>query len=128
MKLIYSTLFFLLSVSFFAQNEDCLDFHEGKFLLSDEATGKTILTRKGNVQTETNKDLGMSAKFKMVWVNDCTYTLQLLEILSDPDNYALPKDITIRNVILETNGNRSKVRTTIDGMDFEVECEIVKLE
>ena len=128
MKILITSLLLLSSLSFYSQNEDCLDFHNGKFLLKDELTGDTYITRKDGIQTEVNKSLDFSARFKIVWVNDCTYTLELIEIISDPTGPNLPPDTVLRNVITETNGNKAKIRTTIDGIDFTMDFELIKLE
>lgn len=71
-------LFITLLASFFgySQNPDCTRFKEGTFKLTDPATKKvSIIKREGNIQTEKMEDAEEVYDFDLVWIDDCTYTL-----------------------------------------------------
>lgn len=60
-----------------AQPKDCQRYRTGTFRIDDPDTGtSTIITRKGAVQRERmgNNEI----RLKVVWLNDCAYTLELL--------------------------------------------------
>ena len=66
----------LLSLTSFAQEKACLNFKEGTFKVTDPASKKvSYITRKGNVQTEKMENSEEIYDFDIVWVDDCTYTV-----------------------------------------------------
>jgi hypothetical protein len=75
--LIPSILFILINCQ--QNTTNCARFHEGKFKTVDPKNGTTYITRKGDIQTEVNNDIGYSVRLKIKWENDCKYTPSLIE-------------------------------------------------
>lgn len=68
--------FSLFGLSMNAQSSflDCTKFHDGKFQL----TGKKadiVITREGNIQTETHLKKGATFKYIIEWISDCKFAL-----------------------------------------------------
>lgn len=81
-KLIFSFLFFFLFLSHlvFAQvefSEECKKFKKGKFL--QEGKENIKIKRGAKYQVEIDGNSGIKSKFRIKWVNDCEYSLTLIE-------------------------------------------------
>jgi len=72
---------------------DCSSVKTGKFKLPDEIVGETIIERSDKFQIEENKKYGFKLKLKVTWINDCTYQLEFIEDLLNPENKDLPTTI-----------------------------------
>lgn len=67
---------FILSFSAFAQQSGCAKFKNGTFKVTDPASKKVcIITRDGNIQTEKMEESDEVYDFDIVWIDDCTYTV-----------------------------------------------------
>ena len=75
-----SFLSFFITIAF-AQKVDCKSVKNGNFKTISEG-GTTKIIRKGSVHTEINEAANFNAEFKVVWLNDCSYTLQPRKIIS----------------------------------------------
>ncbi len=54
---------------------NCSAVHNGEFLLRPSSGDAYSIVRSGNLQTETNITTGGVHKERVVWKNDCQYTL-----------------------------------------------------
>lgn len=102
---------------------DCHRFKNGKFFLPDHKGEEYLIERKGKVQTET-ESTGLKMKFKVEWINDCTYTLRFKKMLSNPENIKISKDWVVRVEIIETKENSYIQRSFIDGTGLVEESEM----
>lgn len=99
----------------------------GKFIYLDSIEGNTFIERSGGFQIEKEEKLGFKVKLKVKWLTDCKYTLQLVEIMENPNQLPFPpnaKDIistvevlTITKesykVVMSSNVNEKKIEGTI---------------
>jgi hypothetical protein len=61
----------------FAQENDCQKFHAGKFKLN-EMPG-IVIERDSLYQIERDPKTGHYAKYKITWIDECTYVLKLIK-------------------------------------------------
>ena len=80
MKLIIGYLIFFSTYAH-AQDLKCRDFKNGKFEIIDTETGNSIIERKGSKQIEYGGRSDLKLEFKVKWLNECTYTLELKKII-----------------------------------------------
>jgi len=98
-----------------AQPTNCADFRNGVFRIDDEETGTTtMITRKGGKQRERMGD--SSSTLKVVWLNDCTYTLELIDRKSRSKGAdtggGFDRTIVLKVEILETGTDHYIQRST----------------
>lgn len=113
MKKYILTLFFSAGIVFsaFAQETEksergCQEFKNGYFVVKEGLLGnKYVINREGNTQIETDPD-GTTFKFNVNWVDECTYTLELEEIVRNPKNIPWQEGQVITVKILETGKDR----------------------
>lgn len=111
-----------------AQTKDCAKFREGKFLLVDEELGNTSIIRKGNQQVEISDNSSLEIRFNVEWINDCTYTLKIDEIVNNPNKIALPMNMILTVEIIETKDKSYIQRSTSDLFPDAYESEILLVE
>jgi len=105
-KIVCYILFASLVVAVKSQTVDCFKFKNGKFKITDaNAGGVTIIERKGDYQVENNEGLKMTLRFKITWLNDCSYTLKLESILRNDNKLPFPADMVLKVKIIETTKN-----------------------
>ena len=87
-----------------SQTLDCAKFKDGKFRIpgATEAEGSTFIDRKGNYQVESNETLKFILKFKVVWLDECTYTLKLDSVIKNEKNFPLQADMVVKVKITGT--------------------------
>jgi hypothetical protein len=78
--------------------ETCRDFKTGTFLYNPQTAGipSFDVMRVGTIQTEINRSTGDSSTLAVTWLDDCTYTLRIIE--SDvvyPDSLMKMMDTTV---------------------------------
>ncbi|RYY69567.1 MAG: hypothetical protein EOO13_09155 [Chitinophagaceae bacterium] len=74
---ILATLILLsLAAAAQADNAACLSFHTGTFAYRNDSLGIIQITRTKNRQEELNEKTRVLTKFKITWVDACTYTLK----------------------------------------------------
>ncbi len=132
-KNIFNLLLLLLVTVFgnkaFGQTPDCFKFRDGKFKISDaKAGGIFIIDRKGGYQVENNEGLKMTLKFKVTWLDDCTYTLKLETILRNENNVPLPTDMILTVKITETTKNSYLQESTSNKYSGVYKSEVVKIQ
>lgn len=111
-----------------ATSEECKAYKNGQFVVKESLIGKKyIIKRKGNRQVETSPD-GTKFIFKVNWVDDCTYTLDLKRIAQNPNNIEWQEGQIITVKILDTreNGYIQQSTSNFDNLTFVKEMVQVK--
>lgn len=135
MKSYILTTFFVvgLIISVTAQEKekemiDCKEFKNGHFIVKEGLIGKKyIIKRKGKKQIETSPD-GTTFVFRVNWIDNCSYTLELTDIEENPNNIDWQEGQIITVSILETteNGYKQRSVSNLDNLVFEKEMVKVK--
>lgn len=112
----------------FGQEMNCKKFKNGKFVIPDSEYGNSYLERKGNIQTEFGEKSGFKATFKVKWIDECTYTLQLKKIISNPSELEVLKETIITVQIIEIKRNSYIQRSSSNTFDAVFEGEIFVYE
>lgn len=115
MRLPCTILFLAMAWVCHAQPTNCKDFHNGTFRIDDAEHGTTtIITRKGGKQRERLGD--RETTLKVVWINDCTYTLEPLKTKSRKNttdmDLGIDPSFVIKVEILETGADHYIQRST----------------
>lgn len=123
--------FLLIATVSSAQPKDCQRFKNGTFRIDDPDTGtSTFITRKGAVQHERMGD--SEARLKVVWLNDCTYTLELMTgKRSDRKNMkesGFDPAMVVKVEILETAEDHYVQRATAAAYDVVFESQVFKIK
>ncbi len=66
----------ILSGDLYSQENNCTQYHRGKFTYTDSAGHVIIVKRKKNFQVETNQTTNAWINFRITWKNDCEYQLE----------------------------------------------------
>ena len=126
---VFIFLFSFLTAQAFCQSPECYRFKEGKFKIVDaNAGGITVIDRRGNYQVENNEGMKATLKFKVTWIDDCTYTLKLDEILRNENKIAFPKDMTLKVKITATSKNSYSQESSSNLYDMVYKSEVVKIQ
>jgi len=113
----------------FCQAPECYRFKEGKFKIVDtNAGGITIIDRRGNYQVENNEGMKATLKFKVTWIDDCTYTLKLDTILRNENKIAFPKDMILKVKIIVTAKNYYTQESSSNRYDAVYKSDVVKIQ
>jgi len=128
MKYVLFVLFVFLTGNAFTQDLDCTQFKNGKFMIVDPENGNSYINRQGNTQTETGDGSGLELLFDVVWLNECTYTLKVKEVLKNPKNIPLPLEMVLTVEIIETKENSYVQRSTSDMFEMVLESELIRVE
>lgn len=103
---------------------DCKQFKTGKFTLTErEKAGTYIVERDHAFQIETDVVKGVIIKFKVTWINDCTYQLNIIEGQDESMTSYRGKTLTVR--ILETYTDGYKFEVRMEGSDYRL-VEVLK--
>ncbi|MEN8121577.1 MAG: DNA topoisomerase IV [Bacteroidota bacterium] len=121
--IIISYLFLSSCVS---QN-NCTDFKTGKFqLIDNELKFEAIIERNDSIQTEKILSTGEVSKFKISWINDCEYSLQIIE---GPERYKnLYKNKLLFVKIISTYNNEYTFESKMEGSELIITNTIKKLK
>ncbi len=117
-----------LSATVFGQANECEKFKNGKFKIVDPETGNSIINRQGSRQTEYGEKSKLELAFKVEWLDECTYTLDLDSILANPRNLELPEGMVLTIEIIETKENSYRQKTSSNLFDLVVVSELIKIE
>lgn len=121
--------FFLPAFAAFSQPADCFKFKEGKFKITDaNAGGITVIDRRGGYQVENNEGMKATLKFKVTWIDDCTYTLKLDTILRNENKIAFPTDMILKVKILATSANSYTQESSSNLFNDVYKSEVVKIQ
>lgn len=110
------------------KNCDCERFHTGKFILNDLHNGPTMITRDENIQIEEVEDGSYKVKLKVNWIDECTYTLELIEYLAGEDWIPNSDKLVLTVYIIYSDENSYIQTTTVSNSEFIRTMEIEKIE
>ena len=96
---------------------DCKTFRTGKFRLVDKDQ-EYIIERNDTLQVEKDLKKNTISKFKVTWVTDCEYELDILEGREEAMNFFKGKTLSIQ--ILETSDNGYKYEAKLRGTDMKL--------
>jgi hypothetical protein len=112
-------LFLVTSLAWTRDELNCKQFKTGKFTLTEkERAGTYIVDRDQSFQTETDVAKGVTIRFKVTWLSDCTYQLTIVEGQDEAMNSYRGKTLTVR--ILETYPDGYKFEVRMEGSDFRL--------
>jgi len=109
-----------LTLNSCAQEKNCADFKTGKFVYAEKNRPEQIV-RTDNLQIEINPETGVEIYTKIEWKSDCEYVMTYEKILNHPKDISSVIGKKIFVEILETNGNKIRVRAKSDSMDEKIE-------
>ena len=109
------------------QQPDCRKFRTGKFKMTTER-GEYLITRKGNIQIEEDLHSGTVGKFKVTWIDPCTYSLQIIKYLENPKNRTEDQELIIYVKILEVKENSYVQETTSNKYPLKFQGELFKVK
>lgn len=125
----YFLLFYLCicSTCLLAQEPACKDFKTGTFVLSNQEMGRDYrIIRNDSIQTEMVLNTGQSSKFRVKWLDDCTYELRIIEGPSEVMEFY--KDKILKVTILATKGNEYTFEAQSPGLDYKSTQTIRKIK
>jgi len=128
MKNLLFVLFIFLTGSVISQDLNCKKFEDGSYKIYDEKYGTTFISRTGNEQTESSDRSSLELLFSVVWVDECTYTLEIKEVLANPDNEPVMKELIVTVEIIEVKENSYVQRSTANFGDFELVSEVFRID
>ena len=95
------------------QTPDCGKFHEGKFRIADTRAGVvTIADRNSIYQTESSETLKAVVRFKISWLDNCSYTLRLDKVIRNENKINFPSNMEVKVKIIQTSDNSYTQETT----------------
>jgi hypothetical protein len=128
-RTIFLLLIIFVSARSMAQPMDCYKFREGKFRINDvRAGGVVIAERKGGYQTESMESLKASVRFKINWLNDCTYTLTIDKVIRNENKVPFPADLTVIVKIIAINADGYTQEATSSITSGVYRSDVVKLQ
>ncbi len=128
MKNLFIAFLLLFAGYTFAQPQDCEKFKNGKFMIPDDGLGASYIERTGDRQVEYGEGSGMKLAFKVEWINECTYTLTLSEIIENPNDIELTLGETLKVEIIEVKASSYVQRSTFPGHPDAYESEMFQTD
>lgn len=128
MKNIIIALLISTSTLAFGQEIDCENFKNGKFEIIDAVYGNSIIERNGTTQTEYGENSELKLEFKVEWLNDCTYTLELTKVIENPKNIDLPDGMILTVEIIKTTENSYFQKSSSNLYDMTAESELIRIK
>jgi len=123
-KLMFCLLFFL-PISVLGQNTDCAKYRNGQYYGKNKFFGNSVFVRKGDKQIEYNEKFKTELVFKIEWIDECSYTLQLESVLQNPNKEEFPMDDSKITIHLSNfRENSCTYSASQEGFDLEVTGEI----
>jgi len=112
-----------------AGNFDCKEIKEGLFKLESEDGSLHTVVRTKDKQTENVGKTGLVSEFDIRWTSACSYILFNRRVVKGTDNMPVDFKIdTLYNEIVEVNGNKHRIVSSIKGYDIKIEAVLVKLD
>lgn len=96
---------------------DCKAFKTGIFRLVDKDQ-EYLIERSDSIQIEKDLKKNTISKFKVTWVTDCEYELDILEGREEVMNFFKGKTLSIQ--ILETSDIGYKYEAKLKGTDMKL--------
>jgi hypothetical protein len=106
----------------------CEKFHTGKFKIEDAHSGTTIVTRDVGQQIEENIDGNYKVKLEVNWIDNCVYTLKLIEYIEGESWIPKIDEVVLTTRIIHTTENSYIQTTSINDSDIVRIGEILKIE
>ena len=98
---------------------DCTSFRNGKFKLVDkEIEQEYLIERNESIQIEMDLKNNTISKFRVTWVTDCEYELDILEGRKEVMDFFTGKTLSIR--IVETFDKGYKYEAQLKGTEMKV--------
>ncbi|HEX6333949.1 MAG TPA: hypothetical protein VFZ78_06965 [Flavisolibacter sp.] len=113
----------LYTVSDAQSASDCSQLKNGTFKTVSEG-GTTLITRKGSLQTEVNDEVQFRGEFKIVWTDDCTYTIQPKKIYSKGNLLEIDYEEILTVKILEITKSYYLMKATSNKREGVVEGKV----
>jgi hypothetical protein len=117
-------LLYFFSFSIPEEASTCSDLRTGKFVLVSEKLGTTIITRTNNRQEEINQDYNVKVRYKVKWINECTYQLFEGRYFSGRDFFEGEETDTMTVEITEISKEFYKVLTSSNLGDNSIEARL----
>ena len=111
-----------------AQNMNCEKFKNGEFrILKDSVSEGSLISRKGNLQTE--RIIGKKERIELIvnWIDKCTYTLKPKDMSLEKFK-GLPKNALLKVAIIEIKENSYIQKTTANFAELELIAELHEIE
>lgn len=100
----------------------------GKFKLTSDVSGTTIIERTEQHQIERSEEGDYEAKYDLVWIDECNYELRNQKLIKGPKELEGNDNDVVKVEILEVGNETMKVRTTANFSDLEIVREIEIIE
>ena len=85
----------------------CSEHKTGTFSLKDESLGSDhLIVRTDSIQTETDLNTGAKSKYKVTWLTDCEYELNILEGAPEIMDFYSDKTLIIQITDVTKDGYR----------------------
>ncbi|MHC0440692.1 hypothetical protein [Flavobacterium sp. 3-210] len=113
---------------------DCDNFKTGKFETPSKFGGKVIIERTKQFHTETLTRNGNIIRYKIKWLNDCSFLLYDRKLLKGNEEIKDPKIIeqfakdTIFNEIIEINDSEYRTKSKINNFEKWFESTSTKIK
>ena len=120
MRKLISLITIIFTLSSCTHEKNCVDFKTGKFVYA-KINRPVKIVRTDSLQIEVNSETGVEIYTKIEWKSDCTYVMTYEKIVNYPDDISSMIGKKIFVEILETDGNKIKVRAKSDTMDKKIE-------
>jgi len=117
-----------ISTITYGQEMDCKKFKNGKFKIIDSEVGNSIIDRKGSKQIEYGERSKLKLEFRIKWLNDCSYTLELKKVIENPKNIRLPEGMILTIEILEIKENSYVQKTSSNFSDMVLKTELFAID
>lgn len=111
-----------------SQTNNCKSGRTGTFELVSTVSGRTIIERSADKQTETNDTLKIIATYDVIWTDSCRYELRNKRLVKGDSKYAgLPTDI-LKVEILKVEGEKVFIKSSSNYSDRVVERTLTKIK
>ena len=128
MKFLSALVFVFISIHSFGQGMDCSAFKNGKFEIIEKDLENSIIVRNGDVQIEYGEYSQLKIELKVTWIDECNYTLELIQVLENPKDIIISDGMILYVEIIETKANSYVQRTRSNINDYVSTSELFKIE
>jgi len=119
--------FFIWALSPISTEVKCTEYRTGTFSLQDEALGSDhLIVRTDSIQTETDLMTGAKSKYKVTWVTDCEYELNIID--GGPEIMDFYRDKTLIIQITNVTKDGYRFQGFIKGTDRVVTQVLKKVK
>ena len=127
MRNLITGILFVFTAIVYGQDKECSKFKDGKFkIIDNEIT--SIIERTGTKQIEYAEEGKVKFELKVKWLNECSYTLEFVKFLENPNNIQFPKGMILTTEIIETKENSYIQKSSSNLFDMVLESEMIKID